>query len=191
VSPLDKLLWAFIGLLLTVVGTFIPVSAPLSPWNWSSGNVPSLSLGVTYQIGAVLLTGCLGGKSAAALSQIVYLMLGLSGFQIFAYGGGLNYIKEPTFGYLLGFVPGAWICGRLAFQKVARLEFLAISCLAGLSAIHLVGLLYLGGLTLFRFLAQSWGSAAIEYSLQPLPGQLVLICLVTVVSAILRRVLFY
>lgn len=191
VSPLDKLLWAVVGLLLTIVGTFVQVSVPVPPWNWSSGEIQALSLGVTYQVGAVLLVGCLGGKSAGALSQIVYLILGLSGLQVFAYGGGLSYLKEPTFGYLVGFIPGAWACGYLAFQKEARLEFLASSCLGGLAVIHLLGLIYLGLLAISGFLAQNWWSAAFEYSLQPLPGQLVLVCLVTVISAVLRRILFY
>lgn len=190
VSPLDKFLWAVIGLLLTVVGTFVRVSVPL-PWNWNLGEVQTLSLEITYQIGAVLLVGCLGGKGAATLSQLAYLILGLSGFQIFTYGGGINYAKEPTFGYLLGFIPGAWVCGYLAFQKAPRLEFLALSCLGGLSAIHLMGLLYLSLLMLVHLLDQSWGSAALQYSIQPLPGQLVLVCLVTVISAVLRRLLFY
>ncbi len=190
-SPFDKLLWVFIGLLLTVVGTFVQVSIPIPTSNWSLSETQTLSLGVTYQIGAVLLAGCLGGKSAGALSQIIYLGLGLSGLQIFAYGGGINYIQEPTFGYLLGFVPGAWICGYLAFQKAARLEFLALSCLSGLLAIHLVGLIYLSLLMLVRSVQESWWSAVLQYSIQPLPGQLVLVCLVAVISAILRRLLFY
>jgi len=191
VSPLDRLLWAVIGLLLTILGTFVQVSLPIPPWNWSSGEIHSLSLGVTYQIGAVLLVGCLGGKSAGVLCQSAYVLLGLSGLQIFAYGGGLSYLKEPTFGYLVGFIPGAWVCGYLAFQKEARLEFLASSCLGGLAVIHLLGLVYLSLLAIVGSLAQHWWSAALEYSIQPLPGQLVLVCLVTVISAVLRRVLFY
>ena len=48
----------------------------------------TISLGVTYQVGAVLLVGCLGGKNAGALSQIAYLSLGLSPwFPVFAQGG--------------------------------------------------------------------------------------------------------
>ena len=69
------------------------------------------SLGVTYQIGGVLLVGCLGGKNAGALSQIAYLVMGLTLLPVFADGGGIGYVKLSQFGYLLGFIPGAWICG--------------------------------------------------------------------------------
>jgi len=36
----------------------------------------------------------------------------------FAQGGGIDYPKQPQFGYLLGFIPGAWVCGFLAFQAL-------------------------------------------------------------------------
>ncbi len=195
-SPLDELLWAIIGLLLTIGGIFIEASIalPLWPLDWQHlewQQVELHSLKVTIQIAAVLLVGCLGGKNAGAISQIAYLALGLSGFQVFAQGGGLTYLQEPTFGYLLGFVPGAWLCGYLAFRKPPRLELLLLSCLAGLAVIHLTGLLYLGGLALLRLLVDPWWQAARQYSLQVLPGQLPLSCAVAIVSLLIRRLLFY
>lgn len=191
VSPFDVLLWAFIGLLLTIGGTFVEASIPIPVWPFNLESVSTYSLGVTYQVGAVLLVGCLGGKNAGVLSQVAYLILGLSGFQIFAHGGGLGYFQEPSFGYLLGFVPGAWICGYLAFRTPLKLESLGLSCLAGLAAIHLVGLSYLGGISLLRIIPETWAIAVWQYSLQPLLGQLVVVCAVAVVSLILRRLLFY
>lgn len=190
-SPLDELLWAIIGLLLTIGGTFIEAAIPILAWPLNLETLAIYPLGVTFQIGAVLLVGCLGGKNAAALSQIAYLLLGLSGFQIFAYGGGLSYLQEPTFGYLLGFVPGAWVCGYLAFRKPPRLIRLGLSCLAGLAVIHGVGLLYLSGMRLLGSLPETWGAAVWQYSIYPLGGQLVIVCAVVVVSVILRRSLFY
>lgn len=190
-SPLDELLWAIIGLLLTIGGIFIEASMPIPSWPLDFSQVHTYPLGITFQIGAVLLVGCLGGKNAGALAQIAYLALGLSGVQVFTQGGGLTYLKEPTFGYLLGFLPGAWICGYLAFHKPLRLEFLALSCLGGLLAIHITGLVYLEGLSLLQLLSGSWWEAAWQYSGQPFPGQLVIICAVAVISLILRRLLFY
>jgi biotin transport system substrate-specific component len=191
VSPFDELLWAIIGLILTIGGTFIEAAIPIPTWPLHLETITTYPLGVTLQVGAVLLVACLGGRNAAALSQIAYLILGLSGFQIFAYGGGFDYIREPTFGYLLGFLPGAWVCGYLAFRKAPSLESLSLSCLAGLGAIHGLGLLYLGGMRLFGGLQEPWWVAGWQYSVLPLPGQLVMGCGVVVVSIILRRSLFY
>ncbi|NJM75724.1 MAG: biotin transporter BioY [Acaryochloridaceae cyanobacterium RU_4_10] len=192
-SPLDKALWAVIGLLLTISGVFIEVAIPVPPLAWPIdwSHVPTYSLGVTLQIGAILLVGCMAGRNAAALSQIAYLILGLSGFQIFAQGGGLGYLKEPTFGYLLGFLPGAWICGHIAFRQYRRLDNLIMSCLWGLGAIHVVGLVYLTVLSIFRISSANWWEAVLRYSIIPLPGQFIIVCTVAAVAYLMRILLFY
>ncbi len=184
-----EIIWAFIGLLLTIGGNFLEASMTNPPWNWTNQGIEIHSLGVTYQIGAVLLVGCLGGKNAGVLSQIAYLVLGFSPwFSIFAKGGGLDYLKEPTLGYLLGFIPGAWICGWLAFKIPPRLEFLAFSCLCGLFTIHIIGLSYLITSSLFshNLLQNIW-----LYSIYPIPGQLAVICAVTILAFTLRQLMFY
>ncbi len=192
-SPLDKLLWVIIGLLLTISGVFIEVAIPLPKITWpiDLSQVQTYSLGVTLQVGSILFVGCMAGRNPAALSQIAYLVLGLSGLQIFAQGGGLSYLREPTFGYLLGFLPGAWICGYLAFRQPRRLEPLIVSCLGGLLAIHVVGLAYLGVLSVLRIVPGSLWEAVLRYSIYPLPGQFIIVCTVAVLSYLLRAALFY
>ncbi|MBP0019593.1 MAG: biotin transporter BioY [Cyanobacteria bacterium SBLK] len=172
-------------------------SATTFPWSWGGENgIQTYPLGVTCQVGAVLLAGCLGGKQAGALSQIVYVLLGLfvTRFQLFTHGGGLEYIRIPTFGYILGFIPGAWICGSLAFRTKPALESLAFSCFCGLFAIHALGITYLIGLYFFSaldggFLALLQG--IYQYSLRPLLGQSSIVCAVSVLSFALRRIMFY
>jgi biotin transport system substrate-specific component len=188
---ISDLLWALIGLILTIGGTFLEAFAA-NPWQWGKSDLPVASLGVTYQIGAVLLTGCLGGKNAGFLSQAAYLLLGLVWFPIFAQGGGLGYLKEPSFGYLLGFIPGAWVCGYLAFKTVLRLEMLALSCLGGLLCIHLSGIVYLLGARLLGNLPEpELVKALMKYSLNPLPGQLGVVCAASLLAFAVRQALFY
>lgn len=193
-SASNQLLWSLIGLLLTISGTFVEVYVTSSPWNWSHDGIQSVSLGVTYQIGAVLLVGCLGGRNAGALSQIAYLVLGLTWFPVFAQGGGIEYLKQPYFGYLLGFVPGAWVCGFLAFQASPKLESLSFSCICGLLTVHLTGISYLV-LTHTSNWAGSQAlpllQATLKYSIYPLPGQLAVVCVVTVLAYGLRHLMFY
>jgi biotin transport system substrate-specific component len=191
---LTDLLWALIGLILTIGGTLLRASITGLPWTWTPQTVPLHFLGVSYQIGAVLLVGCLGGKNAAVMSQIAYLGLGLAGFEIFNEGGGLSYISKPSFGYLLGFIPGAWLCGYFAFRTPPRLESLAFSCLCGLLTIHLTGILYLllsYGLKWTKPDALPLWNALFNYSISPLPGQLAVVCAVTVLAFLLRRLMFY
>ncbi|MBD2244858.1 biotin transporter BioY [Nostoc sp. FACHB-888] len=190
----NQLLWSMIGLLLTMGGTFLEVYGITLPWSWSKHGIQTFSLGVTFQIGAVLLVGCLGGKNAGALSQIAYLVMGLTLLPVFADGGGMGYIKLSQFGYLLGFIPGAWICGLFAFKARPRLETLAFSCSCGLLTLHLCGITYL----IISYIFQWKGTenlplmqAILRYSWFAVPGQLTVVCAVTVIAYVLRHLMFY
>ena len=193
-----ELLWALIGLILTIGGTWLEVFITTGPWQWTNG-IDVFSLGVSFQVGAVLLIGCLGGQNAAALSQIAYLSLGLLLFQafdlqVFTQGGGLSYLREPSFGYLLGFIPAAWVCGYLAFWETLKLENLALSCLLGLLTIHAVGLVYLPLAYVLQWTgenAPSLAEAIFIYSIAPIPGQLILVCAVSVLAYSMRQIMFY
>lgn len=150
-SALFVLLWALIGLILTIGSTWLEAFSLGIPFGellrgeqgaWVS------PLQVSFQVGAALFTGCMGGKTAAALSQIAYVALGILlfdrfGYEVFTQGAGAASLREPWFGYLLGFIPGGWLCGWLSFRSKANLERLAFGSLAGLAAVHLCGLSYL------------------------------------------------
>jgi biotin transport system substrate-specific component len=194
VAAPTQLMWALIGLILTIGGTLLEAFITSPPWGWGQHGIQAYSLGVTCQIAAVLLVGCLGGRNAAAISQVAYLILGLAWFNVFTQGGGLDYIYRPTFGYLLGFIPGAWVCGWLAFRLPGKLEHLAFSCLAGLITIHLTGIVYILCAYLGKWIgfeSQSLATVLTNYSVTPLPGQLALVCAVTVLAALLRRLMLY
>jgi biotin transport system substrate-specific component len=194
-STSTELLWALIGLLLTIGSTFLPASVLLPVWSLNAHGVQAYYLGVTYQVGAVLLVGCLGGKNAAVLSQIAYLLLGLTWYPVFSQGGGWGYLREPSFGYLLGFVPAAWICGALAFRSPPRLESLALSSISGLASVHLVGMAYLALLQPLGWLINPARLPLPEllkiYSLAQLPGHFAVACAIAVIAFALRRAMFY
>ncbi len=188
----EVILWANIGLILTIAGTFIPAATIALPWQWGEQGIHIETLRVSYQIGAVLLIGCIGGSSAAFLSQIAYLILGLTGVPVFDRGGGWEYILEPSFGYLLGFVLGAWICGILAFTSKVKLNLLAGSSFIGLFIIHLTGIIYLTVLTYVPGLNKEVGSLGqniITYSISPLGGQLTVVCGICLIAYVLRKMM--
>ncbi|ABA22091.1 biotin transporter BioY [Anabaena sp. FACHB-709] len=195
IAASNQLLWSMIGLLLTMGGTFLEAYGITLPWNWSQTGIQTFSLGVSYQVGAVLLVGCLGGKNAGALSQIAYLVMGLTLHPVFSDGGGnIGYVKASQFGYLLGFIPGAWICGFFAFQARPKIESLTFSCICGLLSVHLCGIAYLMIRSFFHWqgtdtipLMQS----ILVYSWWVIPGQLAVVCAVSVVAYVLRHLMFY
>lgn len=195
VSAPNQFLWALIGVLLTIGGTFIEAyTTANAPWQWSKSGIETYSLGIYCQVAAVLLTGCLGGKNAGVLSQIAYIFIGLFWLPVFSQGGKLAYVLEPTFGYILGFVPAAGICGWLAFHYVMTLESLALSAFCGLVVMHCCGILYLVGMALMEKLALSGltlTKAIALYTFSPFPSQLVLVCGVALLAYCIRRILFY
>ena len=99
--------------------------------------VENVVCGVTRYFGGVLL-----GAGYGALSQAVYVLIGLVGVPIFALGGGFSYIFQPTFGFLLGLIPSALIIGLLT-KKSRKPVRIVLSCVAGLAALYAVGLPYM------------------------------------------------
>lgn len=65
---------------------------------------PMLGVPMTMQSFFVVLAAFVLRKELAALSVVIYILLGLLGLPVFASGGGLMYVFSPSFGYLLGFI---------------------------------------------------------------------------------------
>lgn len=115
---------------LLAAGAFVKIPIPYVP--------------LTLQTIFVLLSGMLLGKKNGALACLVYLAVGLSGLPVFTKGGGLMYVLEPTFGYLLGFPLGAFIAG-FQTERCKKHSFGALfsSAVLGLCGIYIPGILYL------------------------------------------------
>lgn len=95
------------------------------------------------QIPFAIFTGALLGPYLGTFTMIVYIMLGLIGFPVFAGGGGLYYILEPTFGFIFGYVVAAFLVGKnFSLPKISSFRIVLASIL-GVLAIHLIGDLYL------------------------------------------------
>ncbi len=95
---------------LTVLGAQIRVPLPFVPFS--------------LQTLFVLLAGSMLGPVYGAGSQVLYLLMGLAGLPVFTRGGGLAYVFQPTFGYLLGFPVASLIAGALIHGKQARVQLL-------------------------------------------------------------------
>lgn len=92
---------------LTKVGLFTALTIIASLISINIGEIP-----ITLQTAFVLLSGLVLGPKLGAMVQIVYLLLGLVGLPVFAGGvGGLSRIFSPSFGFILGFIPAAYIVG--------------------------------------------------------------------------------
>jgi biotin transport system substrate-specific component len=97
----------------------------------------------TLQFLFTALAGVILGPKWGAASQGVYVVLGLVGLPIFTQGGGVSYLLQPSFGFLLGLIPTAAVIGALAGDGQRRLRVLG-ACVAGLGVLYLVGVPYMG-----------------------------------------------
>lgn len=116
----------------TAIGAQIRIPLPFTP-------VP-----VTGQTFFVLLSGLTLGSRLGGTTQLLYLLLGITGLPFFSSGkGGWSILAGPTGGYLVGFVLAAWLAGyfprprKNLFTSIGALWFVSLSILS-------LGTLWLG-----------------------------------------------
>ncbi len=120
------------GSLLIALCTQARILLPFSP-------VP-----ITGQTFAVLMLGALLGSRRGGLSVLLYIAEGAAGLPVFALGGGLPILFGPTGGYLLGFVPAAYIVGLLAERGWdRRVSKTILAMILGNIVLYTFGLLWL------------------------------------------------
>jgi len=95
---------------------------------------------ITMQTLVVLLSGAYLGSKKGPISQLAYLIAGITGIPWFSRGGGFAYILSPTFGYLVGFIPASYIVGVLIKKNQNILNSIK-SFIAGNFFIYLFGIL--------------------------------------------------
>jgi len=110
--------------------------------------IPFTPVPFTIQPMIVLIGAAALGSRLGALSQILYLMLGIAGLPVFAFSPelpqGVARILGPTGGYLMAYPLAAYVTGWLAelgMDRRYRTSILAMA--AGLSVIFAGGVLWL------------------------------------------------
>ena len=104
--------------------------------------IPFALAAISLQFLFTAMAGILLGAGYGALSQGVYVLIGLVGVPIFALGGGFSYVLQPTFGFLLGLIPSAFVIGKLA-KRPLTFWGTALAMLAGLAVLYAIGVPYM------------------------------------------------
>jgi len=123
-----EILFVFSFAFLTALGAKIKIEIGIVPF--------------TFQTFFVLASGLFLGTKKGALSQILYIFLGLIGFPYFARGGGISYLFSPTFGYLLGFILASFLAGFLTKKSKNYLSIFFFLLVANFS-LYLIGIPWL------------------------------------------------
>jgi biotin transport system substrate-specific component len=154
---------------LTAVGAYIMIPLPPVP--------------ITMQTLFVNLAGALLGGSLGALSQVVYILLGVIGLPVFAGGkAGAGVLLGPTGGYLIGFVVGAYVIGKLtAIRKKPGFIWLVCAMSIGIALVYLLGIIQL------MIVAKLDYDKAIAVGLlPPLPGDILKIIIAALITLKIR-----
>jgi len=179
---------ALAGLMMILVGGLTPSALMIPGQNFTPEIVPLAS---TWQVPCLLLAALVCGPRAAVIAAIAYLTLGLVHLPVFHGGGSISYLTNPGFGYLISFIPAAWLSGHLTSKRnVNDLLYLTLCALTGVIVIQTLGALYL----IIGATINAWQDPLPEllfsYSIAPLPAQITLCPGVGIISLLLRRVLF-
>ena len=140
---------------LIAIGTHIKIPTPLLP--------------LTLQTLFVVLSGLVLGRKYGAASVCVYVLAGLIGLPVFT-GSALN----PTFGYILGFIPGAWLAGYSAEKYRPCFMTWTAGGLAGIAVIYALGIPYYYLMSRY-YLGNELGARTLVlyFVRKPLPGYIV------------------
>jgi biotin transport system substrate-specific component len=112
----------------TAAGAYIMIPLPLVP--------------ITLQTLFLNLAAALLGGRKGALSQVVYVLIGIIGLPVFAGGkAGLGVLLGPTGGYLIGFIVGAYVVGKLIeIREDPGFAWTACSMVVGMIVIYACGI---------------------------------------------------
>ncbi len=138
--------------LLTAIGAQVEI--------WFGGPVP-----FTLQVLVVLLAGMVLGSKEGAASQLLYAGLIVLNLPIAAGGAGASALSSATAGYIIGFIPSAFITGWLVEKGANRVGLRWLAGIVGVFVIYLFGVPVLYSVAG----ADSWAQA-IEWGATPFIG---------------------
>lgn len=160
---------------LTAIGAFISIPIPYVPF--------------TLQFLFCAFAGILLGSKLGFLSQLLYVLIGLAGAPVFTKGGGIGYVFQPTFGYLLGFIVAGFLIGKV-METYKKINFISVlmASLIGLGVVYILGVPYLYyALKYFAGTPISWAVAIKAGFILCVGGDLVTCGIVAIISpAILK-----
>lgn len=97
---------------------------------------------IVPQIPAIMFVGSLLGRKYGIISILLYIILGLFVIPVFAVGGGVNYLFEYGFGYILAYIPAVFFSDSILKSGFSNKNIFKAS-LVGVLTIHLIGVLYM------------------------------------------------
>lgn len=94
------------------------------------------------QIPVIMFIIAFLGRKFGIASILLYIIVGLFFAPVFALGGGIKYVLQYSFGYILAYIPAAFFAGSILRNGLSYLN-MAQASLVGVLTIHLIGIFYM------------------------------------------------
>ncbi|SOC19160.1 biotin transporter BioY [Rhodobacter maris] len=147
--------------------------------------LPVIGVPITAQSMGPMLAGAILGARRGALAMVLVIALVAIGLPILSGGrGGLGVFAGPTVGFLLGWVPAAWVTGllhELGWRQLTSISSFTHAAVGGIVVLYAIGipvLAFQAGLTL---------KAAAVGSMTFIPGDLIKAALTAMIAVSVKR----
>lgn len=166
--------------IMILCALFAALSAVLSQIIIPIGAVP---VNMTH-LSIFIAAGLLGAKYGA-ISQIVFVLLGVSGVPVFSgFTAGIGKLVGPTGGFIIGYIVCAFVAGVLIERSGKSMKMLIASMIVGMLCSYLLGILW------YAYITRSSLIAAFSVCILPfLLGDAIKIILSSVLIKKLRPIL--
>lgn len=141
---------------LVVVSTFLQlnISHLILPFKaFGNGNLTIHDFVYTYkfipQIPVIMFLAAFLGRKYGITSVLLYIIAGLFFVPIFALGGGLKYVFEYGFGYILAYIPAIFFAASILKSGYSNRNMIHAT-IVGVLTIHIIGVLYMLIIALLR-----------------------------------------
>ncbi|HKK95099.1 MAG TPA: biotin transporter BioY, partial [Anaerovoracaceae bacterium] len=97
---------------ISLIGLFVAITAICS---WITIPLPFTPVPINMATFAVIMSGLVLGARLGAISQIIYIFIGIVGMPVFSgFSSGFGVLVGPTGGYLMGYIFIALLSGILS-----------------------------------------------------------------------------
>ncbi len=167
---------AYTAIMAALISVLSPIAVPLA------GEVP-ISLATL----AVMLSGAILGSRLGTLAVFIYILLGMIGMPVFAnYASGAGIVFGMTGGYIIGYLPLAFITGLFCEKWSSRNPYAAI--IAG-ALIGNIVLYILGTIWFMNYTGMALAGALAACVIPFIPGDLIKIAAVCILAPRVRNAL--
>lgn len=112
-QPQSRTAQALTSLAVVVLGTvLLTISSKIA--------IPFIPVPATFQSMVVAILAAAFGWRIGVATVALYIVEGLAGLPVFSAGGGAAYVFSPTFGFIVGWLPMAFVIGWGADRGLSR-----------------------------------------------------------------------